>query len=164
MAVESGRLLRAFVLCSLVFLFFVFMAGLDFVVNRVLYGYGLCFSFGWAGFYWSVFGCCFVVFGGMVGFSYWLGSQKKHTNLKVGVGLFLSVCLLFLGGLQDVLWFVLWGGGLPCADVVWWWMPWCGLFGFWNSACQLALLGGVAALVCGLWLWMLHWARVDSGF
>jgi hypothetical protein len=45
---------------------------------------------------------------------------------------------------------------LPCADVVWWWMPWCGLFGFWNSACQLALLGGVAALVCGLWLWMLH--------
>ena len=35
-----------------IFLLFVFMAGLNFVVHGVLYGFGLRFSFGWAVFYW----------------------------------------------------------------------------------------------------------------
>lgn len=137
----------------LVFLFFVFMSGLDFVVNRVLYGYGLCFSYGWAVFYWSVFGGVFLVFAVVVGFVYWLGSGRSRRDLRVGVCLFLSVCLLFWGGLADVLWFVLWGGGLPDCGVVWWWMPWCGVFGFWNSYCQLVMLV-VAVLVVGLF-WVL---------
>jgi len=146
---------KSLVLGFLVFLFFVFMAGLDFVVHRVLYGYGLCFSYSWAGFYWSVFGCVFVIFGCVVGFVYWFGSQKRGRDAKVGLGLFLSVCLFSLGGLEDVLWFVLWGGGLPSDNAVWWWMPWCRLFGFWNSSLQLALLGTVSVVVCAFWVWAL---------
>lgn len=110
---------RGFVLCFLVFLFFVFMSGLDFVVHRVLYGYGLRFSYDWAVFYWGLYGSVFFVFSVVLGVIYWLGSGRSWKGVKVGFGLFLSVCLLFLGGLQDVLWFVFWGGGLPGFGVVW---------------------------------------------
>jgi len=66
--------------------------------------------------------------------------------------LFLSVLLLFVGGLVDVLWFVLWGGGLPGFGVVWWWMPWFGLFGFWDSGLQLVLLGLCCGVVVLVWV------------
>jgi hypothetical protein len=151
-----GLRLKGLGLGFLVFLFFVFMAGLDFVVHRVLYGYGLCFSFGWAVFYWWVFGCVFLVFGGVVGFVYWFGSDGRRGSVAVGACLFLSVLLLFVGGLVDVLWFVLWfvlwGGGLPGFGVVWWWMPWFGLFGFWDSGLQLVLLGLCCGVVVLVWV------------
>lgn len=142
----------------LVFFFFVFMSGLDFVVHRVLYGYGLRFSFDWAVFYWWVFGGVFLVLGGVVGFAYWVGSGRVRRDFWVGVCLFLSVVLLFVGGLEDFLWFVLWGGGLPDVGVVWWWCGWCWLFGFWNSFWHLVLLG----VVCGglVLCWWVVWWRV----
>jgi hypothetical protein len=106
--------------CLLVLLFFVFMSGLDFVVHRVLYGYGLRFSYDWAVVYWVIYGCVFFVFSVAVGLIYWLASRRSRRDVKIGLGLFLSVYLLSLGGLQDVFWFVFWGGGLPGDGVVWW--------------------------------------------
>jgi len=106
------------------------MSGLDFVVNRVLYGYGLRFSFDWAVFYWNFYASVFFVFGGVAGFVYWLGSDRSRRDVGISLGLFLSVCLLFFGGLADVFWFVFWGGGLPSNDVVWWWSPWYRIFGY----------------------------------
>jgi len=146
--------LKSVFLCVLVFLFFVFMAGLDFVVHGVLYGFGLCFSFEWAVFYWWVFGGVFFVFSVVVGFVYWFGSEGRRRDVLVGFCLFLSVFLLFVGGLEDVLWFVLYGGGLPDASVVWWWVPWFGLFGFWNSVLQLVLLGVVFVVVGLVWVFV----------
>lgn len=130
------------------------MSGLDFVVHDVLYGYGLRFSFDWAAFYWWIFGGVFLVFGGVAAFAYWVGSARERRNCWVSVCLFLSVVLLFVGDLEDFLWFVLWGGGLPSADVVWWWSGWYWLFGFWNSFWQLVLFGGVCGMV------VLSWALV----
>ena len=154
--VVFGGVLRGLVLGFLVFLFFVFMSGVDFVVHRVLYGDGLRFSFGWALFYWCVFGCVFVVFGVVVGFVYWLGCGRGWRGVRFGVCLCLSVCLLFFGGFEDVLWFVLWGGGLPGVDVVWWWVPWCWVLGFWNSVCQVVLLGVVFVVVGVFWVRILN--------
>jgi hypothetical protein len=128
------------------------MSGLDFVVHRVLYSYGLRFSYDWAVGYWSIYGCAFFVFAAVVGFVYWLGSDRTKKDCKVSFGLFLSVFLLSLGGLQDVAWFVIWGGGLPANDVVWWWMPWFNVFGFWNSSAQLCLLGAVFAVIGLFWI------------
>jgi hypothetical protein len=76
--------------------------------------------------------------------------------VKVGLGLFLSVCLLFFGGLADVFWFVFWGGGLPSNDVVWWWSPWYRIFGCWNSFAQLTLLFGVFVVVVLFWVFVLR--------
>jgi len=140
------------VFCFLVLVFFVLMSGLDFVVHRVLYGYGLRFSFDWAVGYWVVYWCVFVVFGVVVGFVYWLGSGRSGRGVRVGLGLGLSVFLLCLGGLQDVFWFVFWGGGLPGDGVVWWWVPWFGLFGFWDSGLQLWLLLVMFGVVCLVWV------------
>lgn len=128
------------------------MSCLDFLVHRVLYSYGLRFSYSWAVPYWWLYGGVFLVFSVVVSFAYWLGSGRSRRNIRVGFGLFLSVCLLFWGGLTDVLWFVLWNGGLPADSVSWWWTPWFQLFGFWNSSAQLLLLCGVSILLVLLWV------------
>lgn len=151
--------LNGLALCSLVFLFFVCMSGLDFVVHRVLYDYGLRFSYSWANFYWAIFGCVFAVFSFIAGFVYWLCSSKMSKDLKISAGLTLSIFLFYLGGLEDVLWFVLWSGSFPDVGVVWWWMPWFGIFGFWNGVCQLLLLSMVCLFVCGFWVWALRSRR-----
>lgn len=132
------------------------MAGLDHVVHNVLYGFGLRFSFEWATLYWSLFGSVFLVFGLILGFAYWLGSGGSRRSLLVGMGLFLSVCLLFLGGLEDIIFYLVWGGGLPSRDVVWWWMPWYRIFGFWNSSLQLCLLFGVSMIACSFWVFVVQ--------
>lgn len=132
------------------------MSGLDFIVHKVLYNYGLRFSYGWAIFYWSLYWCVFLVFGVVVWFVYWLGSGWSGRGFRVGFCLFLSVFLLSLGGLQDIFWFVFWGGGLPSFGVVWWWMPWSGLFGFWDSFCQLVLLSFVSFVVGLIWIFALR--------
>jgi hypothetical protein len=150
-----GAVFKWLLLCFLVFLFFIFMSGLDFVVHRVLYGYGLRFSYDWAVGYWVVYGCVFFVFSVVVGFVYWIGSDKRKRDVKVSLGLSLSVFLLFLGGLQDVVWFVFWSGGLPGDIVVWWWMPWFEVFGSWNSSLQLCLLASMFAIVGVFWIWIL---------
>lgn len=142
--------------CFLVFLFFVFMSCLDFIVHGVLYGYGLRFSYDWAVFYWWIFGGVFLVFSVVVGFAYWLGSGKSGRDVKVGFGLSLTVCLLFSGGLADVLWFLFWRGGLPNDDVVWWWMPGFRVLGFWNSSVQLFLLSVAIVAVMLFWIWIFN--------
>jgi hypothetical protein len=153
---KFAALSKGFALCFLIFMFFVLMSGLDFVVHRVLYGYGLRFSFDWAVFYWNVYSGVFFAFGVAAGFVYWLGSGRSRKDVKVGLGLFLSVCLLFFGGLADVFWFVFWGGGLPSNDVVWWWSPWYRIFGCWNSFAQLTLLFGVFVVVVLFWVFVLR--------
>ena len=148
--------LKWFAFCSLVFLFFVFSSGLDFIVHKVLYGYGLRFSYDWASSYWSFYGCIYLVFSISVGFVYWLGSGKSGKDIKVAFGLFLSIFMLFLGGFADILWFVFWDEGLPSGEVVWWWSPWFRVFGFWNSFLQLFLLGLVFVSLLLFWIWILR--------
>jgi hypothetical protein len=148
--------LKSLLLCFLVLLFFAFMSALDFIVHRVLYNYGLVFSYEWATLYWIVFGSIFLIFAFLIGFIYLMSSNAKNQkDLRVAVGLSLSICLMFAGGLEDILFFVLWDGGLPGDFTVWWWMPWCGLLGFWNSACQVYLFGVVSVVVVLLWIWIL---------
>lgn len=149
---QPTKLGKTSALFCLVFLFFILMAGLDHVVHNILYGFGLRFSFEWAVLYWNLFGCAFLVFGLVIGFAYWIGSGGSKQSLRAGIGLCLSVWLLFLGGLEDVIFYVVWGGGLPSGDVVWWWTPWYRIFGFWNSGMQLSLLSGVSVIACLFWI------------
>jgi len=152
MLVRFNAFFKIFTACFSIFLFFLFMSGLDFIVHKVLYNYGLQFSFEWAHFYWWLYGCTFLIFSGVVSLIYWLSSNKSGRDFKVCLGLFLSIILLFWGGLTDVLWFIFWDGGLPSNDVVWWWMPWYAIFGFWNSLLQLALLCSTVLVTCLLWV------------
>lgn len=132
------------------------MSGLDFTVHRILYTYGLSFSYDWAILYWGLFGCVFLVFSAIVGLAYWLASSRSRKDAHVSIGLSLSIGLLFCGGLEDVIWFTFWGGGMPSCSVMWWWTPWCRMFGHWDSSCQLCLLSVVLAAIVLSWI---HIAR-----
>jgi hypothetical protein len=128
---------KAILLAILVLLFFCLMSRMDYVVNSTLYDYGLRFSYDWAGEYWVTYNAIFVAFALAVSCAYWFGSHKTRRDMKFSIALLVTIVLFTLGGLQDVMFFVLWGGGLPPSNVVWWWVPWTNLIGTWNSAIQV---------------------------
>jgi hypothetical protein len=123
----------------MVFLFFTLMSRIDFIVHNTLYNYGLVFSYEWANSYWLTYNALFIAFGIVVSITYWLASNKTRKDLKLSCALLGTITLLAIGGLQDILFFVLWGGGLPPISVVWWWVPWVSVMGTWNSQMQIAL-------------------------
>ena len=151
-----ARFGKAFALVFFIFLFFLFMSRIDFIVNSVLYNYGLVFSYNWANTYWLTYNFTFVVFSAMAAFVYWLGSRKTSCDKKVVVALLVTINLLALGGLQDILYFVFWAGGLPVNSVVWWWSQWKGIFGTWNTLLQLELMFGMVAFSVLTWGLALH--------
>ena len=62
--------------------------------------------------------------------------------------------MLAIAGLQDVVGYILWQGGLPSDGVVWWWTPWYQILGFWTSSSQLALTLTSVSGVIFLWIYL----------
>jgi hypothetical protein len=147
-----SRFVKAGLLAVLIFLFFVLISRIDYIVHDVLYDYGLNFSYEWANSYWFAYNSIFLVFSAVVVAAYWLGSNKTRSDLKVSAALFATISLLALGGLEDILFFVLWSGGLPSVNVVWWWAPWISITGTWNSLIQVSFTTLTACLSAITWL------------
>jgi len=128
------------------------MSRIDFIVHNTLYSYGLQFSYEWANNYWFTYNTIFLIFGVALGSVFWVSSNKTRKDLKLSLALIGTITLLTVGGLQDIMFFVLWGGGLPHSSVVWWWMPWAGIVGTWNSLAQIALTSVTSCAGVGLML------------
>jgi hypothetical protein len=137
----------------LVLLFFCLMSRMDYVVNSTLYDYGLRFSYEWADGYWVTYNAVFVAFALAMSCAYWLGSQKSWRDMKFSIAVLATIVLLAVGGLQDIMFFALWAGGLPPSNVVWWWTPLASVVGTWNSTIQI---GFTALMVCASFcIWIL---------
>ena len=133
----------------LVLLFFCLMSRMDYVVNSTLYDYGLRFSYEWAEGYWVTYNSIFVAFALAMSCAYWFGSHKTRMDMKFSIALFTTIVLLTAGGLQDVIFFVFWAGGLPPNNVVWRWSPLTNLVGTWNSTIQIGFMTlMVGASIC----------------
>jgi len=122
----------------LVLLFFFLMSRMDYVVNSTLYDYGLRFSYGWAAGYWITYTAIFIAFAMAVSCAYWFGSHKTRRDMKLSLALFTTIVLFAIGGLQDIMFFILWDGGLPPNNVAWSWAPLANIVGTWNSTIQVA--------------------------
>lgn len=136
----------------LVFLFFSLMSRIDFIVHNTLYNYGLQFSHQRANEYWIVYSATFFTFSLLVGFVYWLGSNKNKRDRKISLALTTSMALLFIGGTADIMFFVLWGRRLPPENVMWWWMHWYSIFGVWTTSMQLILTSVISLVIVLLWI------------
>jgi hypothetical protein len=136
---------KASLLSLLIILFFSLMSRIDYIVHSILYNYGLRFSYDWANGYWMTYHATFVAFSVIISIVYWMGSKKTACDLKCSLALLLTINLLAIGGLQDILFYVLWAGGLPPTNVVWWWMPWTAVIGTWNSLMQI---GFTSVMLC----------------
>lgn len=143
--------LKYVAMALLIFSFFCVMSRIDFVVHSTLCDYGLQFSYEWALEYWVLYPATFVIFASAAGFMFWLGSRKTLRDLKISAAIVATVIILMIGGLQDVMFFVFWAGGLPSADVVWWWTPWRHILGSWSSVSQIA--STLLALSATILLW-----------
>jgi hypothetical protein len=150
------RILKGLAVALLIFTFFCLMSKIDSIVHRTLYNYGLKFSYQWANEYWLTYNATFFAFSIIMAVTYWLGSSKTLEDLKVSAGLSATVIILAVGGLQDILFYALWGNGLPPNDVVWWWMPWNGILGAWFSSMQVALVVSALSITALLWVRILR--------
>jgi len=139
-----------------IFLFFCLMSRIDFIIHETLYNYGLQFSYDWAADYWVIYTATFVAFSIIISLMYWLGSNKSVGDLKFSLTLLATVNILMIGGLQDIMFFVFWAGGLPPNDVVWWWIPWSGLFGTWTSLMQIIFSALALSATIILWIRITH--------
>ena len=117
---------KPLVICTVLFGCFVFViTGLDWIVNGVLYDYGLQFQAGWYDpysvlyffLYQLIIASCLFISGS------WL------------VGLWLEVFVL--GCTQDLVFYLVWAKTWPVDE--WTWMPFYRLFGFWRTEHQILL-------------------------
>ena len=129
------------------------MSRIDFIVHATLYDHGLRFSYDWASEYWMIYTVTFVVFSAATSLMYWLGSAKTARDLRFSLALLATVNILMIGGLQDIMFYILWYGGLPANNIVWWWVPWSHILGTWTSTTQV-ILASIALMTTGL-LWKL---------
>ncbi|MCK4482489.1 hypothetical protein KAU55_04635 [Candidatus Bathyarchaeota archaeon] len=131
--------------------FFCLMSRIDFIVHETLYHYGLQFSYKWANEYWEAYTATFIAFSVIIGIVYWFGSNKTVKDLRISLGLVVTVNILMIGGLQDIMFYVFWNGGLPPNDVIWWWVPWSHLLGMWNSSMQIVFTAFTLLVTVFLW-------------
>ena len=64
--------------------------------------------------------------------------------------------LLAVAGTADIMVFVFWIGRLPPENVMWWWMPWYPIFGFWTSSMQLVFAAIIYLIIVFLWVQTLN--------
>jgi hypothetical protein len=147
---------KCFIISILVFSFFCLMSRIDFIVHGVLYSYNLRFSYEWANEYWIIYGSLFVLFSVVMALMYWWSSNKTSRDAKISMGLFATINLLVIGGLEDLMLYVFWANGLPPNNVVWWWIPLCGLLGTWNSSMQVAFFALSCSILVSLWFYVLR--------
>jgi hypothetical protein len=138
------------------FSFFCLMSKIDYIVHGTLYQYGLQFSFEWAIDYWIVYTVAFVAFSITVSLMYWLGSKKTTRDLKFSIALLVTVNILMISGLQDIMFYILWAGGLPPNNIIWWWIPWYNIVGTWTTSMQILSTSiGIATTIL-LWILLIH--------
>jgi len=142
-----------------ILLYFCLMSRIDFIVHQDLYHYGLQFSYEWANEYWITYFASYTYFSIVIGFIYWLASNRTRNDLKVSAGLATTVNLLQIGGLADILFFSLWAGGLPPDSVMWWWTPWYQIFGVWTSSMQIILMAFMSLVIAFMWIKILSFSN-----
>ena len=125
---------------------FLCITGIDFVVNNILYSYGLGFSFGWYIPY--VVGLSSIIFS-ICGLVMWQ-SYEDIGDVSVALKRGLIIFLAHLGGLIDCLYFlvfdetkIFWG------EWTWMWQYW--LFGTWTWMLQVIWSFSFFLLIVGLW-------------
>jgi len=130
----------------IVLVVFLSITGLDFVVNSILYSYGLGFSLTWyipylVGLSVTIFSIC-----GLVMWQSYEDTGNVCVALKRGAVLFLA----HFGGLIDCLYFLVYSGGrVPLGEWTWMWQYW--LFGTWNWTLQAIWSFSFLVLILGLW-------------
>ncbi len=131
---------------SLVLVVFLSITGLDFVVNNILYSYGLNFSYSWYIPY--LFGlsatiCCICF---LVAWQSYQDTASMNVALKRGLTLFLA----HLGGLIDWMFFLIYNGG-QVYQGEWTWMWQYSLLGTWNWMLQGIWSLSFLALILAMW-------------
>jgi hypothetical protein len=143
---KDGRLGTSKSWFILVLAVFLSVTGLDFVVNSILYSYGLGFSYVWyvpyqVGLSVTIFSVCV-----LVAWQSYEDTASMDVAFKRGLTLFLA----HLGGLIDWIFFLIYNGGRVYSGE-WTWMWQYSLLGTWNWKLQGIWSLSFLVLILGVW-------------
>jgi hypothetical protein len=116
---------RNLVAIGIFFFSVLLLTRLDFLINNILYNFGLTFSEAW----YQEYGILYFLAYQLIVFT--LLAYTK--NLK----LFAFFQVFVLTSTQDLVYFGLWEGSFPSHE--WVWMVYYRIFGFWNTTSQILL-------------------------
>ena len=110
---------------------------IDFLINNILYKYGLKFSEGWYSEYGILY---FLLYQFLIAIVYLL---TKNVKLAICLEVFTQTST------QDLIYFGLWEGSFPTYD--WVWMPYYKIFGTWMTIHQVCLSLLALGLIVLIW-------------
>jgi hypothetical protein len=116
---QSAIAILLFVIGVLVF------TRMDFLINSLLYNYGLRFSQNWYVQYTGLYLLCYQLL------ILSLFAYSRNFKFLLLTEVFVLTCT------QDLIYFGLWQGAFPTAE--WTWMPFFNIFGTWTTTYQLLL-------------------------
>ncbi len=131
---------------------------LDFVGNKIMYEHGLIFSYAWF-IPWAI-GLHVTVGGSSISNAiiYWWARGKtlrsRYTAFMIG----LTGYWQLISGNEDFIWFLVFDGGIPPLNQVWWWMPqnwivqWLNPSWYWTTFHELCWIVVFNAILVGLWI------------
>jgi len=130
------------------------MTGIDFIIHKILYEYGLKFSLVWAEPYWNLLTLMFLVFG-LLAISGYLIDRKKISWKKL-ILIFITIQVEYYAGFLDTIYFVianLFRGWYFDWSSNWWWHPFYRWFGIeWNI--QRNIILNIIAGICLIIAWV----------
>ena len=160
LCVKSMRKLRIFRWFFTLLLVLLSATGIDYIVHRQLYSYGLVFSFDWAIPYWIALTVLFITVGFQTSASYWVSRRETARNKATGAMLGLTVIWVYIGGYIDLLWWVF-DRSFPPTDLEWWWSPFHWALGLdWRTGDQLVYTLVMTIILAILWVgWWIYLRR-----
>ena len=133
---------------GLVVAVFFSVTWVDFVVNDVLYSYGLAFSWGWFQLYQAGLAAIIISISGLVAWQSWQDTGIRHVALQRGSIIFLA----YYGGLIDWIFFLVYSGRVNQGEWTWMWQY--NFFGTWNW--KLQALWSLCFLTLIIVMWKIH--------
>jgi len=139
---------------------------MDFIANKIMFEHGLEFSWDWF-LPWGI-ALNLTVLGSSVSNSliYWSGrkltKRRRITAFLIGLTSYWQI----VSANEDMLWFIVFDGGLPPLSQVWWWMPqhwvvqWINSNWSWTTAHMIVWCVSLNLILIGAWLyWWLKLKR-----
>jgi len=130
---------------------------MDYIIHKILYNFGLIFSYEWANPYWMLLGLIFICFG-LIGVSAYCIDKKRIPKAKAFM-VFITVVAEHFFGFLDTLFYVI--DKIVTGEFIgwyenWWWHWFSKMDGTWNLQRNIILNIIVGIFLIIGWIYVLR--------
>lgn len=139
---------------------------MDFIANKIMFNHGLEFSWDWF-IPWGI-ALNLTVIGSSTSNAliYWAGRKLTLRRRVTAILIWMTGYWQIVSANEDMIWFIVFDGGFPPLDQVWWWMPqhwvvqWLNPAWEWTTLCMALWCIVMNLILVGLWVyWFVYYYR-----